>query len=314
MNKEHNTNPLDFIRTLARIKLTKDARARMRVVLAAYADMHVLPAHVPQHRSIPNLLWVFKKRGTYASFAALVLIVATGTQATLASEKTVPGDILYPVKVSVAEPVALALSTSGEEKAELATKFASRRVKEASELSMKGKLDVKTAVELAARFDTHVNVISKEAASIEAKGSVSEALVVRTDLEKNLSESAAAFTQPTSEDEEAPSENDDTSTIFTAHIHAKTRVLAKEREELASALAVQVASTTAIAAIQDADDDDGKATASLLMLPEDEDSATSTPATSTEPEALQERTFRNFFFKGTSGSGWSKDASSRYPN
>jgi len=296
MNKEPTTNPFDFIRQLVQIKLTKETRMRMRVALSAYADMHVLPAHMPAHSFSPSFLWIFRKRATYAALMAFVLVVATGTQATLASEKAVPGDILYSVKVSVTEPVALAFTASGEEKAGLATKFASRRVKEASTLSAQGKLDEKTAIELAARFDTHIDVISKEAATIEAKGDVSEALAVRTDLENNLSESTQAFTLAASEEPEGPSESSD---IFTAHISAKTRVLALEREELASALAVQVASTTAIVALDKNDIDPAGVTLpdTAIMV------AASSTATSTienaplETDAPGERIFKAFFFK-----------------
>lgn len=300
MNKEtKHTNPFDFIRLLAHIKLTKEARVRMRVALSAYADMHVLPANVPQKMLPGNFFWMFKNRTTYAGLVALVLVVATGTQATLASEKAIPGDILYSVKVSVAEPVALALTASGGEKAGLATKFASRRVKEASTLSAQGKLDEKTAVKLAASFDTHVDVISKEAATLEANGDVAEALEVRTDIEKDLSESAEAFTLAHAEE---PGSDTETTSAFTAHIAAKTMLLALEREELASALGVQVASTTAIGTINGEDIATlSSDSTSTLTLPEDTVNASSTASTSAETEVVEdapaERIFKAFFFK-----------------
>lgn len=313
MNKEtKHTNPFDFIRLLAHIKLSKEARVRMRVALSAYADMHVLPAHVPQKMFSGNLFWMFKNRSTYAGLAALVLVVATGTQATLASEKTIPGDILYSVKVSVAEPVALALTAPGEEKAELATKFASRRVNEASTLSAQGKLDEKTAIKLAASFDTHVDVISKEAATLEANGDVAEALEVRTDIEKDLSESAAAFTIAHTEE---PSSDVETTNAFTAHIAAKTMLLAIEREELASALGVQVASTTAIGTINGEDIATlSSDSTSTLTLPEDTETpvtasstASTTVETSVAEEAPAERIFKTFFFRKSG-------TDQRYPN
>lgn len=293
-------SPIDFIQQLARIELSSGARTRIREAIATYADVHTMPAVLKKrHFVMQGFGAFFSRRATYATAAALVLVVATGTQATFAAEGAVPGDILYPVKVSVAEPVALALTTSGEAKAKLATRFASRRVKEASTLSAQGKLDEKTATELAVRFDTHVDLIAKETATIEAKGDVTEALAVRTDLEQDLTDTAKEFDQAEAPDEDADEPGD----IFTAHISAKTHTFALERERLEAALSVQVASTTEIESLEDSEDEH------LFVTEVATSSATSTPE-----EESNESVFKTFFFKDKDRGDWSTGVQSGYSN
>lgn len=293
-------NPIDFIQQLARIELSSGARTRIREAIVAYADLHTAPETVEKkHAFAHGLRWMFSRRATYVTAVAFVLVVATGTQATLAAEHAIPGDILYPVKVSVAEPVALALTTSGEKKAKLATRFASRRVQEASVLSAQGKLDEKTATELAVRFDTHVDLIAKETATIEAKGDVTEALAVRTDLEQDLTDTAKEFDQAEAPDEDTDKPED----TFTAHISARTHIFGLERERLEAALSVQVASTTEIDALEDSEDE-------YSFVPE---VATST-ATSTPEKEPEESVFKTLFFKDSGRSDWSTGVQSGYAN
>jgi hypothetical protein len=78
------------------------------------------------------------------SFAlgCLIFICATGT--TYAANTSLPGDLLYPIKVSVNEPIERALAFGPTAKAQVAVRQAVERVKEASELSMSGKIDPAT--------------------------------------------------------------------------------------------------------------------------------------------------------------------------
>src|SRR5690606_26195579 len=116
------------ITLLKSIRLDANEKDRMRAALSAYADMHTVPARMKARSRSP--LFAFNLRAAYTGAFALLLIIATGAQATFASERALPGDVLYPVKVGVSEPLALALAGSAERKADLAAAFATRRIDE----------------------------------------------------------------------------------------------------------------------------------------------------------------------------------------
>lgn len=69
----------------------------------------------------------------------LIFICATST--TYAANSSLPGDLLYPIKIRLNEPIERALAFGATEKAQVAVRQAVERVKEASELSMAGKID-----------------------------------------------------------------------------------------------------------------------------------------------------------------------------
>jgi len=221
----------------------------MRADLSAYADLHALaPSAGDAPASQASFLALFRSRSIYAGALSLVLIVASGAQATFASEAALPGDILYPVKVALAEPVALALSSSGERKAELAARFASRRVDEAAALSTRGELDEETADDLAERFDEHVEVLAKETEALEAHGDIAASLAVRSSLGQELSEKTDPSPGPAAADSarlaiaaEEPSEPEDVAVRFKARIHERARVFAIARESLADPIAAEPA-------------------------------------------------------------------------
>ncbi len=304
-------NPFNTFRTLKRIVLSSELKERMRADLSAYADLHAIqnmPARVPVRSPYVFSSFMARSRSLYAGALALVLMVAGGTQASFAAEGSVPGDILYPLKVAVSEPLSFVLTPSAEGRAGLAAQFASRRVDEAAALSSVGKLDEKTADELATRFDVHVDVLAQETDTLEAKGEIAASLAVRTDLEQKLSSRVEEFLV----DEVA--ENDvavmvaveDESTVdrFTARVFEKSKTLATTRERLEAALALDLEAAEAQdlnldlltpeegepARLFFADDGSGAAATSVMV-----DGQASTTATTTEEVAPEESAASRFF-------------------
>src|SRR5690606_19536950 len=82
---------------------------------------------------------------------------------------------------------------SGERKAELAARYASRRVDEAAALSLRGELDEETADMLADRFDGHIATLAQETEELEAEGETAVPRAVRASLEQELAGKAEAF-------------------------------------------------------------------------------------------------------------------------
>ena len=83
----------------------------------------------------------FSKR-VQASFLSVLIILGYGSSITLAAEGALPGDILYPIKTRVTEPVArLVAATSPAAEAKFETKLLERRLQEAESLETDKKLD-----------------------------------------------------------------------------------------------------------------------------------------------------------------------------
>ncbi|HEY0948101.1 MAG TPA: DUF5667 domain-containing protein [Candidatus Paceibacterota bacterium] len=241
----------ESIRPLKAIRLEESSKERMRAALSAYADLHAFEAVLSRAGAEASPLSAFfsRTRSLYAGALMLTLMVAGGTQASIAAEGSVPGDILYPLKVSIVEPVALMLSLSPERKAELSAEFASRRVEEAATLASSNKLDDSRADELAARFDTHVDELAKETVALESRGELGVSLAVRSDLSQKVSQrteeiandgapAAMMAKQAAAEEPEAR---------FSARIAEKSKTLATTRERLDIALALDASEATATA-------------------------------------------------------------------
>lgn len=84
---------------------------------------------------------LFRFPRSFAWATAAVLVAVSGASVTLASTRSVPGDPLYPAKVSVLEPVERALAFSAEAEGEVAVRHLERRFREAAELSAQGSYD-----------------------------------------------------------------------------------------------------------------------------------------------------------------------------
>lgn len=271
-------NPSTILKSLRNIVLGSDVKKRMRADISAYADLHSLTdlvKRLPVRSPFSFASFMVPARSLYAGALTLVLIVAGGTQASLASERSVPGDILYPLKVAVNEPLSFVLTPSTEGRATLAAEFASRRVDEAAALSSVGKLDEQTAEDLAMRFDAHVDVLAKETNTLEANGEIATSLAVRTDLEQKLSASVEEFAEDAAVEESALMATslaleESTADRFTTRVFEKSKTLATTRERLDTALALDVEAElkegVSLAAIRTTDDEQGSAASAGIFF------------------------------------------------
>lgn len=244
---KNSRNPITLLRALRGIVLPLATKTRLRAELSSYADLYELTDVRPRQGVRSSFAsFILPARSLYAGALTLVLMVAGGTQASLAAEDAVPGDILYPVKVALSEPLSFVLTPSAEGKAELAARFASRRIDEAATLSSVGKLDEQTAEELADRFDTHVDVVTKETNSLEAKGEISTSLAVRTSLEQKVSERVEEIAVREIVDGGMSAKLAISAAVeepkgtFSARIFEKSKSLTTTRERLDTALALDV--------------------------------------------------------------------------
>ena len=101
--------------------------------------------------------WVFSFQFVRArALAAMaVLVVFVGSSTAYAAQGTLPGDLLYPVKIHITEPVEVALAKTPEARANVEAGLAKRRVAEAQQLEADGRLDIVVSEEIEKNFDKH---------------------------------------------------------------------------------------------------------------------------------------------------------------
>ena len=138
------------------IRLTSAERSAMRA--------HIFGTPKGQSLESPELRTVLSRRSPYVcmsyhlrmTLAGLLLFMLAGAgTVSAAAQGALPGDLLYPIKVSVNEKVEVALAPTLAAKAQVQVRLAERRVDEARELSVRGRLDEKTSKIITDDFDKH---------------------------------------------------------------------------------------------------------------------------------------------------------------
>jgi len=127
----------------------------MKTPLASpYAPTRTIWSLLNMHRSFAYALGIF-----------LIFSITGGTLA-YAAEGTVPGDLLYPVKVNVTEPIRDVLATTPASKAQWDATKAVRRLNEAETLANKNKLTPEYRAEIEQNFNKNVNAFNKNIQSV----------------------------------------------------------------------------------------------------------------------------------------------------
>lgn len=244
----------------------------MRENLSAYADLHAVHAKSSQESAfsftalLPSGLSAFSFTAFSHKFSqrfslartvmagALVLVLIGGSAGiTYAAEDSLPGQPLYAIKVSVAEPIQGALITTTLGKAQWQSDLASRRLAEATTLASQNNLATSTQEYLQNAVQTHVALAEQDANTLAASGNDSEALLVRADLEAKLAQHAGVFALIASK---LDSEGDATTTTavlaLLQNVEAEKREVAFSREM--TELALAAASSTPAVDLQSSGD------------------------------------------------------------
>lgn len=168
------------------VRLTDAEKRSMRAALQE--KMHLEPLRGTQS---PWSSWVVMSRFAVPSIA--VLLICAGTA--YAAEGALPGDLLYPIKTNINEPVEVALAVTPQAKAEVEVRLAERRVAEAQTLALRGTLDATTTQELQDNFDTHAaEAIVLAHVSEESGAKMHAAVSASTTLRTAMTENAGAAT------------------------------------------------------------------------------------------------------------------------
>ncbi len=166
------------------VSLTREERERLDQVVRGY--MALKPRSTPN--KVPavgaSFFSIFGSRTVAAGL--LIAMLFSGAGVSYAAEGTVPGDLLYQVKVSVNEEVAAVFNISSEARAEWEAERASRRLEEVTTLSLAGGLTPQFEDALVKRFEQHSEKAAEALEAIE-QDDESLALNLAQDFESRLS-------------------------------------------------------------------------------------------------------------------------------
>lgn len=148
-------------KTGAHAALTETEREKMRALLSEYAAMKpVRESIAPSAGAGVTFIdaWrAYLRRPAGAVIAAALILTLSSGGVAYAAQGALPGNVLYPIKINVIEPLQLALATTPEAKASLQMAFAGYRIDEAALLANDGKLGTTTEAVLAANFTENAN-------------------------------------------------------------------------------------------------------------------------------------------------------------
>lgn len=161
MNDEQLKN---FIAQAREIAMTPAEKEMIRGRLVAHIES--FGATVSPYSQV-GPIYISRKMSYVLASALIFLMAFSGTAH--AAEASLPGDLLYPVKVKAIEPLEGVLSFDPQAKADWSSGVAIERLDEAQALASQGRLDATTSAELAQSFASSSDTFSKTIASLLKK-------------------------------------------------------------------------------------------------------------------------------------------------
>jgi hypothetical protein len=181
------------------IRMRTSERTQLRERVLSYMEYHPLPSELASAKRTQATLvsepfvalklnsWYFR---SFAGVFALFMIIGVP----FVAERSVPGDMLYPVKVQFNEEVRSSLSLSPYAKVAWETQRVERRIAEARLLANAGKLTEEAEIKVAEAVKNHTDAAQREIAQLRESDSdeaviaeiaFASALAVQTEVLEN---------------------------------------------------------------------------------------------------------------------------------
>lgn len=211
-----------------RLRLSAEEKAAHRTTLLR----HMRGACVP----VPSPYGRFSLGARYAlAVLAFIMLGAGGTA--FAAEGALPGDLLYPVKLGVVEPVQLALAVTPDAKADVETSLVSERLDEIAQVTALGRgIDAEDFAVATDSLAAHVDAAQSAIKTLSMQGDVGSALQANSDLSATLDSSTDILNAVSDANPENASAVDD--------VVSDVEDALQEADDAAPSIASAVASST----------------------------------------------------------------------
>lgn len=174
-----------------KIQLTAEEKSAVRDNLLKFMDANPVRINEDARLTPHPMHQIFLKPVT--AVAAVVVMAAGGTS--FAADFSLPGDILYPMKVNVNEKIEGWFAVSAESEANLALKLAEKRLEEAEKLAIEGKLSADASAELESRFSSHMSEAYDDLAALRGDEEVESAALISSEIDAKLKVHAKILTK-----------------------------------------------------------------------------------------------------------------------
>ncbi|MDD5710808.1 MAG: DUF5667 domain-containing protein [Candidatus Colwellbacteria bacterium] len=166
-----------------KMTLTDKEKEGVKYIINAYIDTH--PVRVGLLERIREQRSARKSKLRIMPLALALLLTFSGGTA-LAASGSLPGDLLYPVKVGINEQLRGAIAFTSEAQANYQGDLAARRIAEMEQLAAEGKLGADIKEKAEARFEKHSEKTLDLIEKLEAKGNFKAAAAVSSRFEASL--------------------------------------------------------------------------------------------------------------------------------
>ncbi len=224
MEKELN----DLAKKARTIRLSFHERTTVRDAIISYMQTHPVRSEMAaRHREGENLVAqrIFSLIHQFILRPmplALIVLLITGASISYAAEGSLPGDMLYPIKVRVNEEVQGVAKISSKSKASWETQRAQRRLEEAETLASEGKLNHDARVIIEFHLVSHLAAANEAIEALEDE-STEGAAEENAEVESSLRAHARVLAQL----KEKEQERDTPVTALLEKVHTQLKTTQK---------------------------------------------------------------------------------------
>jgi hypothetical protein len=160
MNNMKDEKLQSSIEEIKKIKMTSDEKNSMLTSILN-SDMSLKKSLQSPWMNYSFISRVYKSKFVYYGAVVCLIVLIGGREVVFASETSLPGNALYPIKVNIIEPIGSVFKFSTEAKAEYESSLATKRLVEAEALASEDKLDASKEKELNNLLSKHTRALDK---------------------------------------------------------------------------------------------------------------------------------------------------------
>ncbi|MDP3994200.1 MAG: DUF5667 domain-containing protein [Candidatus Doudnabacteria bacterium] len=177
--------------------LPKDEKEQIRSRLLAFIQAHPVREGYPIRHLWQRSRIFLSLKNLKPMPIIIAIFILLGGSVSASAENSLPGDLLYPVKISVNEKVVSAFKLSSDAKANWEVRIAERRLEEAehiaigTDVNVSGDMRSQAIANIRENFEKQESRIQDRIAKLEAEGNTQAAASLSSKLEVSLETHAA---------------------------------------------------------------------------------------------------------------------------
>ncbi|OGF82091.1 hypothetical protein A2924_03090 [Candidatus Giovannonibacteria bacterium RIFCSPLOWO2_01_FULL_44_16] len=177
----------NFKKEALKEKLTPEEKSEIRREVLLFAKSHPVRNYAGIRPLFKGaILFDLLNLSFKPMMAGLLLFLAISFGTGAAAEYSLPGDMLYPVKIRINEEARAVLSFSDESKADWELERSDRRLTEAEKLASSGGFNDEIRLKIEANFEAQADKVNKRISKFESEGKTEAAADLSSNFEVSL--------------------------------------------------------------------------------------------------------------------------------